>query len=103
MNPLDNLKERILGNKSSNWTELTALLDLTREFGCLGEILGRDFEVRNPEGKLIANIRQKPIATIQLNKLLKEFQVLKKMDHEQEAAKWGAKKGGSRVNSGRTR
>ena len=93
-NQLDNLKDRILGAKSkSRRTDLTDLLTMTRDFSCLGELLGRDFEVRDPEGKLLATIRQKPLATTQVNKLLKEFEVIKRIDQENEAAKWGSKKG----------
>ncbi len=92
LSPIDQLKERILKNKKG--TELTNILGMVREFGCLGEIIGRDFEIRNPEGKLVYKIHQKPIAIKQLNVLLKEFMNLRKLDDEREAAKWGGKKGG---------
>lgn len=102
MDPLNRLKDKILGGKSKfKQTELTDLLSMVREFSCLGELLGRDFEVRNPKGELVYKIRQKPIAMIQMNKLMKEFEVLKRRDNQEEAAKWGSKKGMGRLNKRR--
>ena len=90
--PLDQLKSRILGRKGkSSKTELTNILFMVREFGCLGEIMGRDFEIRDPKGKLVYTIRQKPMAICQLKTLLKEFGVLKKLDQEIEEKKFGTK------------
>ena len=92
---LQQLKERILGNKSKKQaTDLTNILDMVREFSCLGEIMGRDFEIRDPKGTLLYVIHQKPMAIKQMNTLLKEFASLKRIDHEREAAKWGGKGGG---------
>lgn len=89
---INRLKERVLGKKGKyEETELTDLLDMVRGFSCLGEIIGRDFEIRNPEGKLLYVIHQKPMAIMQMNTLLKEFVTLKKRDDEREAAKWGGK------------
>ncbi len=89
---INQLKERVLGKKGKNKeTELTNILDMVREFGCLGEIIGRNFEIRNTEGKLIYTIRQKPMAIKQMNTLLKEFVMLKNLDDEREAKKWGDK------------
>ncbi len=97
--PINQLKERILGKKGKNKeTELTNILDMVREFSCLGEIIGRDFEIRNSEGKLVYTIHQKPMAIKQMNTLLKEFGTLKKMDNEREATKWGTNNGASRLN-----
>ena len=92
---INQLKERVLGKKGKgSETELTNILFMVREFGCLGEIIGRDFEIRDPKGKLVYKIRQKPMAIRQLNMLLKEFRVLKKIDNEIEAEKWGGKEKG---------
>ncbi len=97
---IDQLKERILGKKGkTKETELTHILNMVREFSCLGEIIGRDFEVKDSKGKIIYTIHQKPMAIKQMNTLLKEFATLKRMDDEREAAKWGTKrKGTSRLN-----
>lgn len=94
--PIDRLKERVLGKKGKySETKLTGLLYVVREFGCLGEIIGRNFEIIDSKGKLIYTIRQKPMAICQLNVLLKEFEVIKRLDNEIEAKKWGAGRKGT--------
>ena len=91
--PIEKLKERILEKKGTKkQTELTPILNMVREFGCLGEIMGREFEVKNSDGKIIYTVQQKPMAIKQLNTLLKELDVLLRLDAEREAAKWGKKK-----------
>ncbi len=97
--PIERLKERIFGNKGKNQeTVLTNILDVVREFSCLGEIIGREFEVKDSKGQLIYTIHQKPMAIKQINTLLREFVTLKKLDDEREAEKWGAKgKGKSNI------
>jgi len=95
--PIEQLKERILedkGNKKK--TELTYMLNMVREFSCLGEIIGREFEVKDLKGNLIYTITQKPMAIKQMNTLIREFAVLKRMDDEKEAAKWSTKGKGKR-------
>jgi len=91
---VEKLKQRIFskGGKGKK-TELTDILDMVREFSCFGEMIGRDYEVRNKEGELLYTVRQKPMAVKQVNVLLKEFAVLKKLDNEREAAKWSKGKG----------
>jgi len=90
--PIQRLRERVIGGKDKNSdTALTNMLDMTREFGCLGEIIGRDFDIKDSKGKLLYLIHQKPMAIKQMNVLLKEFATLKKMDNEIEAKKWGTK------------
>lgn len=89
---VNQLKERILGKRNkSKETKLTGIFDMIREFGCFGEIVGRDFEIRDPKGNLVYNVHQKPINIKQLQTFLKEFHTLKKIDNEKEAAKWGNK------------
>jgi len=89
--PINQLRERVLGDKKDQEREITIMLDMGREFGCIGEIIGRDFEIRDPKGNLIYLIHQRPMAIKQMNTLLKEFAVLKKQDNDREAAKWGTK------------
>ena len=97
-NPIDQLKARIFSKKGEGQrTELTSILDMVREFSCLGEIIGRDFEIKDSEGKLVYTIHQKPMAIKQMTTLLKEFITLKKLDEEREEKKWGAKEK-SRLN-----
>ena len=90
--PIQRLKERILEKKGvKKETGLTNVLNMVREFSCLGEIIGREFEIRDSKGKLIYTISQKPMAIKQMNTLLKEFAILKNKDDEREAAKWNTK------------
>ena len=90
--PIEKLRNRVLGKGSTNnGTELTGILDMSREFGCLMDIVGREFEVKDRDNNVIYTITQKPIAIKQLNLLLKEFEIIKKLDNEREAAKWGKK------------
>ena len=90
--PINRLKERILEKKGTKKeTELTTMLNMVREFSCLGEIIGREFEVKDSKGKVIYTISQKPMAIKQMNTLIREFAVLKRIDDEKEAAKWNAK------------
>lgn len=88
---LEKLNNLIFKKKQNVATELTDLLQMVREFSCLGEIIGRDFEVRDCNDKLVYRIRQKPMKIVQMHALLKEFVKIKKLDDEKEAAKWGAK------------
>mgnify|MGYP003148421791 CR=1 FL=1 len=89
--PVESLKNRILQKKSEE-SKLTCIIELIRELGCFGDILGRDFEVKDTSGKLVYTIRQKPMSIKQMNVLLKESYILKKLDNEREAAKWGKKR-----------
>ena len=89
---VNQLRNRILSKKGNlPGTELTELLFMFREFGCLGDILGRDFEIRNPKGELVYRVRQKPWAISQVKTLVKEFRILKELDNEIEKKKWGSK------------
>lgn len=92
MNPIDKLKDRVFSKKHGR-TGLTDIFDAARSFGALGDMLGRDFEIRDTKGKLIATIHQKAIQVRQLNIALKELSTLKREDNEREAAKWGGKRG----------
>ena len=89
---VNQLKDRILNKKGKGKeTELTNILDMVREFSCLGEIIGRDFEIKDSKGKVVYTIRQKPMAIKQMNTLLKEFINLKNLDNKRENAKFGGK------------
>lgn len=89
-NPLNNLSNRLF-NKKSEQSSLTSIMELIREFGCFGDIVGREFEVKDNTGKSVYTIRQKPMTVKQMNVLLRELYILKKLDNEREAAKWGKK------------
>lgn len=89
-NPLDSLKDRLFSKKSKQ-SSLTNIMEMIREFGCFGDIIGREFEVRDNKNKIVYTVRQKPMALKQMNILLKELHILKMLDNEREAAKWGKK------------
>ena len=86
----NNLKDRILQKKGEQ-SGLTSILELIRELGCFGDVIGREFEVKDNTGNVVYTIRQKPIAIKQINVLLEEFYILKRLDNEKEATKWGKK------------
>ena len=90
--PLDALKSRIFHKGAKDNTELSGIIRTARELSCIGEIIGRDYEVRDSKGNLVYTIRQKPMAMKQLNLLLKEVHGLLKQDAEAEAKKWGKPK-----------
>lgn len=90
MSQVSKLKDRILKKKSEE-TGLTGILELIRDLGCFGDVVGRTFEVLDTNGDLVYTIRQKPMAIKQLNTLLDELHILKSIDNEREAAKWGKK------------
>jgi len=85
---LDNLKDRIFRNKSSG-TGLTGILFLIKELGCLSDVIGRDFEVLDSNGKRIYTIKQKPMTIKQTNVLMKELHILKKLENETNSRKRG--------------
>lgn len=88
---IDVLRERVLAKKDKH-SALTGVLELVREFGCFGDIVGRDFEVMDKSGEVVYTIRQKPMKIKQMNVLIKELNILKRLDNEREAAKWGKKR-----------
>jgi len=59
-------------------------------------VIGRTFEVYDKDDNLVYTVRQRPIKLTQLNVLLKEVNTLKNIDAENEAVKWGSKKGRKR-------
>lgn len=92
---IDTLKNRIFNkSKGTDKSGITDIIGVVRSLGCLGEVIGRTFEVYDKNNNLVYTIKQKPIKLTQLNILLKEVNTLKNIDAENEAAKWGSKKKG---------
>lgn len=81
MSVLTDIYDRVTGGNRRG-TAVTTLIDVARELGCLSDLLGRDFEVRNPEGKLICTIKQKPITVSQFNQIVPEIERLRKQDNK---------------------
>lgn len=95
MEPLEKLKNKIFAKKSgAEATELTSILDLAREFGALGDVLGREFEVYDKEGKRVYTIKQVPMKLPQLNNLIKELIILKQIDIDNQQKMLGGKNKG---------
>ena len=93
----DELVDRVTGKASKvKTTALTPIVNLIRELGLGAEILGRDYEVRDCNGVLLYNVRQKPIDLRQLNILLEELNTLNELEKEQMDKS-------SKVNKGRRR
>jgi len=92
-NSLNALKDRIFNKKKKEQQSgLTAILDLARGLGCFSDIIGKTFEVLDNNGNIVYTIKQKPISIKLLNTLLKEYNIIKRIDAENEAAKWGKNK-----------
>jgi len=81
MNQLSHLKDKIL-NKKKDYGLLTDLVELAKELGCLPDIIGRDYEVRDDKGKIIYTIRQKAMSINQLNTLMNQLQLVHKRENE---------------------
>lgn len=70
MSKIEALKNRLFNKEETdNLTGLHAIIDMSREFGCLQQLLGAEFEVFNANGKLLYVVKQKPL-TIAQTKLL---------------------------------
>ncbi len=91
--PLDQLKSRVFSKKGGGGkrTSLTDIIDVVRELGCLGEAIGKEYEVRDAEGKLVFTIEQKPMKISQMIILMDEIGLLRREDDKKEAEKWGGK------------
>lgn len=85
------LLQRIAGEKPVG--DDVALANLMVEYGCVADIIGRDYEVRDPKGKLLCTIRQKPMLISQMNAL---NQMLTALAEEQKRQSEKNKKKGRR-------
>ncbi len=80
VSPLEKIQNKLSGKSDSG---LLPIIDLIREFGCLGEIIGRDLEIKDATGKVIYSIHQKPITIAQLNILLKGLYELRVLEEKE--------------------
>lgn len=94
MNQLNKLKSRILDKRGVEPGELSGLLDMARTFHCLGDILGRTYEIKDGNGKIKYIIEQKALNIRQVNYLIEQAQLLHALDAQQEAEKTRAMMGG---------
>ena len=96
-NPLEKLQNRVLSKSGVEPSELTGILDFAREFGCLELILGSEEEVYSTSGKLLYVIKKKPVSLSVLNTLLKEFDIMKRIEKQQaQNIDKGSRRGRSR-------
>lgn len=79
---LNSIKDRVK-NKASSVSSVEVLVDLARETGCVADIIGREYEVRDSTGKLVYTVRQLPMKVIQLNTLLKALNSLREKEKKQ--------------------
>jgi len=93
---IDSLKARIFGSKKNKRTALTDLVDVARELGCLGDILGREFEIKDTNGRVIYTIKQKPINIKQYALIASQLMKLKQEDWNNKAEFWSKMLGGKR-------
>jgi len=68
---LDKIRKRVTSQVGKKATVDTIIYQLSRELGCLGDLIGREFEFVEKSGKVVG-FRQKPIKTKQFIALLKE-------------------------------
>lgn len=76
MDKIEQLKQRILGGgqkKKSEEDSLRPILEFAEAFKCLPEIIGREYEVRNPNGELVFTITQRSMSAKQFSNWLEEF------------------------------
>jgi hypothetical protein len=81
MSQIEKLKNRIF-NRGGKQTIITRLLAIAREFGCLSDLVGREFEVYDKNNKLVYTIKQKPLTINQTNLIMDGLINLKKIDNE---------------------
>lgn len=67
---LNKLRNKIFGDRSS---DITGIYYLLKDLKCLPEVIGREYEVLDKDGKIVYTIIQKPMTIPQLQVLLKEL------------------------------
>lgn len=70
MSKLGKLKSLIFGERTS---EFTSFFYLAKELGCLPDIIGRNYDVRDAKGELVFTIRQKPMTLVQARIFMSEL------------------------------
>lgn len=81
MNTLERLKGKVFSDRKKEST-ITGIVQLGKELGCVGEIIGREFEIRDNQGKIIYTIHQKPMSIKQFNTLMSELNKIHEIENE---------------------
>lgn len=89
LDKVNQIRDRVK-NKNSVLSSVDILVDCARELGCLSDIIGREYEITDNAGNIIARIHQKPMKLLQLNTILKSLDKLHKK--EKEAMEKGRRK-----------
>ena len=76
---IDTLKKKIF-NKEKKLSLSETIVTLAREVHCLGDSVGQEYDVYDPNGKLVFKIKKKPLKSIQLNIILDALTKLKKKE-----------------------
>ena len=76
------LLERISGKGKKR--PLETLVAFLRDLGCVGDVLGRDYEILDSSGKLLYTIRQKPMTLVQYQTLMQGWEKLKKLESKKK-------------------
>lgn len=64
-------------------SDLTSIVTLMKELSLAGDVLGREFEVKDETGKVIYIITQKRLDLNQINTLIKELKLLADIEKEE--------------------
>jgi len=91
INEINNIRDRVK-NKATTFSDVEAIVDVARELGCIADLIGRDYEIRDSTGKLIYTIRQKPMKVVQLNVLSRALNSLREKEKKQLPKGKGRKK-----------
>lgn len=83
MEPLQNLKEKVLHKGQGDGDGFLSLMQLIKEVGCVSDVIGRTFEVQDRDGKILYTVVQKPMNSIQLNTILYGLNELAKIEKQQ--------------------
>lgn len=62
------------------------MVRVARDLGCLGDLLGREYEVRTPQGEVVFIIHQKPITVKQYGMVASTLEELNRKDREESEA-----------------
>lgn len=79
---IDKLRNKVFGKEKKTSLSET-LVSLARETSGLGDLLGKEYEVYDPNGKLVFRIKQKPLKTVQLNIVLGALNKLQEKEKQE--------------------
>ena len=78
----DKLDKKISGKEEAKQTPLSSLFDMAREYGCAGDLLGREYEVYDRKGDLLYKVVQKPMKSHKVIALISELDALREIEKQ---------------------